>query len=160
MKYSLVYTSPINSPRAYPPLSHAQVWKGLMRKCRRPQDFLAVLAGCQILHEDAHGMKRVMLFKPGMGPPSNQATELLTFHGQTTIDILLIEAGNLMTQSISRGNGANELYLTYTFDGEFLDIMEGTPQAAEKGRLLERELAQVVPETIEQIRAWVRMGQL
>lgn len=65
-----------------------------------------------------------------------------------------------MTQSISRGNGANELYLTYTFDGEFLDIMEGTPQAAEKGRLLERELAQVVPETIEQIRAWVRMGQL
>lgn len=59
-----------------------------MRKCRRPQDFLAVLAGCQILHEDAHGMKRVMLFKPGMGPPSNQATEVLTFHGQTTVRTL------------------------------------------------------------------------
>lgn len=65
-----------------------------------------------------------------------------------------------MTQTISRGNGPNELYLTYTFDGEFLDIMEGTAQAAEKGRMLANELAQVVPETIEQVRAWVRMGQL
>lgn len=84
-KYNLAFTSPINPPHAHPSLSHMQVWRGLIRKCRRPQDFLAVLADCRILYEDANGMKRVMLFHPGMGPPSNQATETLTFHGQTTV---------------------------------------------------------------------------
>lgn len=76
------------------------------------------------------------------------------------IDILLIEAGNLMTQTISHGREDHELYLTYTFDGEFLDTVDGTHQAEERRRLLASELAQVVPETIEQIRAWARMGQL
>lgn len=65
-----------------------------------------------------------------------------------------------MTNIISRGKGENELYLTYTFDGEFLDIMEGTPQAMQKGELLQKELSEVVPETIEQIRMWVHMGEL
>lgn len=65
-----------------------------------------------------------------------------------------------MTQTISRGRGADELYLTYTFTGEFLDIAEGTAHALEKGRLLTSELDQVVPETIELIRAWVGIGEL
>lgn len=59
-----------------------------MRKCRRPQDFLAVLEDCRILREDANGMKRILQFKPGMGPPSNKATEVLTFHSQTTVSSL------------------------------------------------------------------------
>lgn len=76
------------------------------------------------------------------------------------IDILSVESGNFMTQSITHGPRVNEMYLTYTFDGEFLDIEEGTLQAAEKWQRLAGELAQLVPETIEQIRAWVRVGEL
>ncbi|KAF7973880.1 hypothetical protein HWV62_28110 [Athelia sp. TMB] len=180
MKFNLAFTSPINPPHAYPPLSQTQVWNGLLRKCRRPQDFIDVMADCHILHEDANGMKRLMMFKPGTGPPSNRATEMLTYHPQTTvrifapspyelilyaafakkIDILSVEAGNFMTNTISRGQGAHELFLTYTFDGEFLDIVEGTPQALNMGRQLTDELSRVVPETVEQIRAWARAGEL
>lgn len=65
-----------------------------------------------------------------------------------------------MTQTISHGSSPDELYLTYTFIGEFLDIAEGTHQALEKGRMLKSELDQLVPETIEQIRAWVGIGEL
>lgn len=91
MKYNMAFTSPINPPNVYPLLSQSQVWNGLMRKCRRPQDFIDVMSDCNIIQEDAAGMKRIVLFKPGMGPPSNRATEILTFHGQTAVRTLPLD---------------------------------------------------------------------
>lgn len=88
MKYNLTFTSPINPPFVRPALSQMQVWEGLLRKCRRPQDFLDILDDCHIINEDDGGMKRIMYFKPGMGPPSNQTTEVLTFHDQKSVSNL------------------------------------------------------------------------
>jgi len=115
------------------------------------------MADCEVLEESDIGMKRVVRFKPGMG---EQATEILTYHGQTTIDFLIIETGNFMTNTISTGASEDELYLTFTFDGEFLGLHEGSKEAEKKGDQLARQAAVVVLHTIDQIRTMVREGKL
>jgi len=104
-------------------------------------------------------MRRRLIFKTGMGP-SEGVTEILTFRGMTAVDILIIETGNLITNVISTGAGKNELYLTLTYDGEFLEIQDGTKEARKKERMLIEQAAAVVPHTIEQIRSLVREGKL
>jgi hypothetical protein len=140
------------------------------------------MADCEVLEESDIGMRRVVRFKPGMG---EQATEILTYHGQTTvcvippclrrqrftgrstdtpcltkIDFLIIETGNFMTNTISTGASEDELYLTFTFDGEFLGLHEGSKEAEKKGDQLARQAAVVVLHTIDQIRTMVREGKL
>lgn len=85
MKFNIAYTFPINPPSASPVLSHAQVWAGLVKKCRKPQDFVTAISDCEVLEEDDNGLKRVVTFKSGMGPPAGKSTEIITFHGQTTV---------------------------------------------------------------------------
>jgi hypothetical protein len=45
------------------------------------------MSDSEILEEDDHGLKRVVTFKPGMGPPAGKATEVITYQGQTTVII-------------------------------------------------------------------------
>lgn len=87
MKYNHAYTAPTNPPSASPVLTHEQVWKGLVKKCRRPQDFVAAMSNCEILEESEGGLKRVVTFKPGMGPPAGKVMEIITYHGNTTVRI-------------------------------------------------------------------------
>src|ERR1700676_2458279 len=90
MKFNTAYTAAINPPSASPILSQLQFWDGLIEKCRRPEDSLPVIANCEILEESDNGMKRIVTFRPGMGPPGGKATEIITFHGKTTVRNLLI----------------------------------------------------------------------
>jgi len=61
----LARTAPINPPSAEPSLTIEQVFKGLVRKCYQPQEFVPLMQGCDILHEDKHGLTRMLTFKPG-----------------------------------------------------------------------------------------------
>jgi hypothetical protein len=45
------------------------------------------IADCEVSEESDVGMKRIMKFKPGMGPPGGIVTEILTFHGESTVCI-------------------------------------------------------------------------
>lgn len=94
MKFNLAFTAPINPPSASPVLSHAQVWAGLVKKIQKPQDFVPLISDCEILEEYDGGLKRVVTFKPGMGPPSGKTTEIITYHGQTTVRNFRTAASN------------------------------------------------------------------
>jgi hypothetical protein len=91
MKLDLAYTAPINPPGVSPVLSRSQwqVWKGLMEKCYRPQNFSPHISGCEILEESGSGMKRVITFNSRFNcEMGSKATEILTYHGQTTVCVL------------------------------------------------------------------------
>lgn len=74
-------------------------------------------------------------------------------------DFKMIDAGNLITNTISDG-ADGQLFLTFTFEWVFPDIETGSKEAAEKEELLRAQAVEVVPHTIDQIRAMVREGTL
>jgi len=98
MKLDLAYTAPINPPGVSPVLSRSQVWKGLMEKCYRPQNFSPQISSCEILEESGSGMKRVVTFNCEMG---SKATEILTYHGQTTVCVLPLASLYYVDQATS-----------------------------------------------------------
>ncbi|KAI4147481.1 MAG: hypothetical protein LQ340_005537, partial [Diploschistes diacapsis] len=70
------FTTPVNPPGAMPMLSHAQLWQ---RKVRYPQEFLPVVASCDVQSEavdpDNEGVlvvNRTIVIKEGQGPPGRQ----------------------------------------------------------------------------------------
>lgn len=72
----------------------------------------------------------------------------------------MIDAGNFITNTISRGPGQNELYLTFTFEWVFPTVEEGSKVAQEKEEQLQNQAAVAVPHTIEVIRALAQEGRL
>jgi hypothetical protein len=68
-KIHIVHTAPINAPGSAPRLTRAQAWAGLARKARHPEEFVPVVAGCEILRDTA-------LSSPGTDsshPPSSNS---------------------------------------------------------------------------------------
>jgi hypothetical protein len=76
------------------------------------------------------------------------------------IDIVIIETGNFTTTTIAAGKGEHELYLTYTYDGEFPHVQEGTKEAEQLEALVTQRTAAVVPCHIDKIRSLVSDGEL
>ena len=72
----------------------------------------------------------------------------------------MAEAATVITNTMSRGAGEDELYLTYAFEWDFPDIKEGSEEANEKERQLAEEGVRGVPYGIDTIRAMVREGKL
>lgn len=52
-KIHIVHTAPINPPGSSIRLTRTQAWAGLARKARHPEDFVPVVAGCEILRDTA-----------------------------------------------------------------------------------------------------------
>jgi len=159
MKFNHATTVPINPPSALPVLTHSQVWQGLVKKCRKPQDFIPAMSDCEILEESDKGLKRVVTFKPGMGPPSGKATEIITYHGQTTAAFRMVEQDTFITNTIST-SPSGELFMTFTFEWDFPSVQSGTKEAEEKEEELKRLSSDGVPRVVEQIRSLVREGKL
>jgi len=73
-------TQPINpSPKSQRVLTVPEIWKGLIIKCRKPQLFVAEMSDCEVLEENAKGMKRLVTFKEGMGPPAGKTHEDIVY---------------------------------------------------------------------------------
>jgi hypothetical protein len=67
-----------------------------MEKCYKPQNFSSHISGCEILEENCSGMKRVVTFNHRMG--GGKATEILTYHGQTTVEFLHLHLFTMLTR--------------------------------------------------------------
>lgn len=70
------YSEPINPPGASPVLTRAQVWKGLHRKVRRAQDFVAVIKKCDIIEDKGDEVTRDAHFDSYMGKPARTVREV------------------------------------------------------------------------------------
>ncbi|KDQ10482.1 hypothetical protein BOTBODRAFT_115704 [Botryobasidium botryosum FD-172 SS1] len=159
MKFNCATTVPVNPPSASPVLTHAQVWKGFVKKCRSPEEFVPAIFESEILEEHDSGLTRRVTFKPGMGPPAGKATEIITYHGQTTASFRMVEEDTFITNTIST-SPSGELYMTYTFEWDFPSIQSGTKEAEEKEKEIEKMSAAGVPHVLDRIRSMVRDGQL
>jgi hypothetical protein len=71
----------------------------------------------------------------------------------------MIGTDTIITNTISKGAGENELYMTFTFEWDFPNIQGGS-EASDKEEELTKEGALVVPSAIDQIRNMVREGIL
>lgn len=73
-------THPINpSPKTQHTLTVPEIWKGLVLKCHKPQLFVAEMSDCEILSESPTGLRRIVTFKEGKGPPAGRAPEDITY---------------------------------------------------------------------------------
>lgn len=65
--FHCAYTEQINPSGATPVLTRAQVWKGLQRKIRRAQDFVAPIEACDVLEDSGDVVVREAHFKQQEG---------------------------------------------------------------------------------------------
>ncbi|GAA94353.1 uncharacterized protein L969DRAFT_53097 [Mixia osmundae IAM 14324] len=160
MHFDLGYTSPINPAGAEPKLSVSQVWKGLVQKCRAPQAFVPAISECEILSEDDNGLKRMVTFQAGFGPPAGKVEEHITFQHELRADFLMVGKGSQISNIITPGSGESDLYLTYTFSFNEPTIEPGTPEAEAKLKQYTEQAKGVVPRSVDEIRDMVKQGKI
>lgn len=130
----LAYTTIVNLPGAQPILSHAQVWAGLERKARVPQDFVPVVETCEIHSERDNEITATVIFKADSAVAhARTIREVCTLSPPYRLDYAM-EDGSTATNIISMGKGAtgdNELFLTFVFAWEHPQLIQGSDEARE-----------------------------
>lgn len=124
----LAVTLPINPPGATPILTRSQVWAGLTRKARRPQDFVAVVDTCEILFETGDSITCTVTFKPGVAH-ARKIKEVCTLRAPCRLDYE-IEDGSTAVNVISDGPSRQEddLFLTFAFGWKHPELLEGSDE--------------------------------
>ncbi|OTB04389.1 hypothetical protein M426DRAFT_320760 [Hypoxylon sp. CI-4A] len=166
--FNLSYTAPINPAGSSPTLTQAQIWTGLQRKVRLPQEFVPIIKACTILSEETlpeTGNLRVVReaqFLPGSQPAcadgENRVREVCTYLPPCKIEFAQPD-GSSVENVVSTGPDG-ELLMTYVFEWRFPGVDEGS---AEAKRLEERswKTAKIaVHGSIDTIRRLVKEGEI
>ncbi|CAI4215526.1 unnamed protein product [Parascedosporium putredinis] len=126
---NLAHSAPINPLGAHPVLTAAQAWAGLMHKARRPQDFVPVVSGCEILSEAETSIEAIVYFEPGVAHATT-IRETCTLRAPSRLDYDM-EDGSTATNIISLGSSGNpeDLILTFCFGWEHAGVEEGSQEA-------------------------------
>lgn len=122
---NIALTVPLNPPGSHPSITHAQAWSALVRKARRPQDFIPVVASCTILSETATSVSSEISFHPGVGH-ARVIREVCTLHAPCRIDYE-IEGGSTAVNTVSEMPGG-ELVLTFVFGWAHPGVDEGSEE--------------------------------
>lgn len=130
-KIHLAHTSPVNPPGASPVLSHRQVWAGLMRKARRPGDFVPVVEGCEIHSETEDSIVCTVTFKEGVAH-ARSIKEACKLRPPCRLEYVM-EGGSTAVNIISTGTAGKEddLFLTFLFEWDHPELEEGSGAAEE-----------------------------
>lgn len=147
-KIHIVHTAPINPPSSSPRLTRAEAWTGLARKARHPEEFVPVVARCEILHNtavsaagtgtgaDEEEIECIVHFRPGV-PHAAQIHETCTLHapcrldyamedGSTAVNVIGVGPSLLAEgEGVKKGDGQEELYLTFAFCWEHVGLERG-----------------------------------
>lgn len=83
------YTEQINPEGASPILTRDQIWKGLQRKIRRAQDFVAPIESCDVLEEKENEVVREAHFKEFMGQPAHSVKEVCKSYPPTKVSAVI-----------------------------------------------------------------------
>lgn len=79
MLFRIAYTVSVNSASASPTLTKDEVWRGLMGKARRPQDYVPVINHCEVLSENENRLIRNADIQPGKFMPGGPTKEEVTW---------------------------------------------------------------------------------
>ena len=72
----------------------------------------------------------------------------------------MADSRTVISNIISTGEDESDLYLTFTFEWNFPNIVEGSEEAAAQAKTLAGMAKEVVPHTIDEIRAMVKDGTI
>jgi hypothetical protein len=86
----IAYTEPVNPSGATPILTRDQIWRGLQRKVRRAQDFIAVVEGCDIVSDEPDEVVRIAHFKAFAGKPPGSMKEVCRSYWPTKVRFFFI----------------------------------------------------------------------
>ncbi|KAI0456053.1 hypothetical protein F5B21DRAFT_169621 [Xylaria acuta] len=168
--YNVAFTLPVNRDASQPHLTPAELWQGIKRGGRNPNDFASYVAGCEVLSGGRKRFRRRLTL-------SNGAVH--TAAGQTLdqdvwiADMLHVEATTVGTGAKSTfllswdagdGDGdsgdGNDLYLTAMYELKLDKVEPGSPEAREIETNY-RSLARGACKTaVESIRQWKEQGLL
>nr|XP_023873299.1 uncharacterized protein LOC111985883 [Quercus suber]POE84783.1 hypothetical protein CFP56_79001 [Quercus suber] len=120
------YTEKINPPGATPVLTKDQVWTGLQKKIRTPQDFLPMIVGTDVVSESETEVVRIAHFKGEDGKPGREMKEVCKSYYPTKVDFHQPN-GAVIANIISDGESLTEhdYNLTFTFEWRHPDMIEG-----------------------------------
>ena len=133
------HTAPVNPPGAIPVLSQAQLWAGMQRKERFPQEFVPVIASCEVVSEDidpanegALVITRDVTFKEGFGPPGNHGPvrEVIKSYEPVKVDFHQKD-GSVIQNFITTGvdvDGEEGLYLTFVIPSKYPAMAKGSKE--------------------------------
>ncbi|PKS04987.1 hypothetical protein jhhlp_008353 [Lomentospora prolificans] len=127
----LAQSALINPFGARPILSAEQAWAALVRKARRPQDFVPVVSSCEIITETDTKIEAVVNFKPGVAH-ATRIREVCTLQAPCRLDYAM-EDGSMSVNIVSMGPGrrTEDLVLTFYFSWEHPGVEEGSTEAKE-----------------------------
>ncbi|KAJ5892921.1 hypothetical protein N7504_009612 [Penicillium tannophilum] len=117
---NIAYTAPINPP-GETPLSHAQVWAGLLLKIRSAESFVpGAISRTDVLSEtvDPSSGNKVTVRDVLFRESGKKVQETVTAYEPTRVDF--VQAGGNISNIISEG-GNGELYMTYIFEWKHPD---------------------------------------
>lgn len=123
---NLALTVPLNPPGSNPVIAPAQAWSALLRKARRPQDFVPVVSGCTILSETPTSISAEVSFHPGVGHAS-VIKVTCTVHPPCRLNYDM-EGGSTAVNIVSEMPGG-ELMLTFVFEWAHPGVAEGSEHA-------------------------------
>jgi len=116
----------INDPRdpRVAPLTHEQLWRGLVLRAEFPGTFVPWLDGCEIEREGEHALVRTLTFG------SQVVRERVRFDPQRSVDYEVLggEAHYRLSMRIEE-RGDDELYVRFLYEAESPDHREGGPLA-------------------------------
>ncbi|MCJ1426718.1 hypothetical protein MMC29_004621 [Sticta canariensis] len=154
-------TYPINPPGAEPVLTLEQVWDVLVIKCRQPELFIQPIASSTILEETETTIKREAIFSEGMGPPSGRVIEDIVLKKPWKADFQGSGPdGAFISNLVSQGRDATDLYLTFYFEWPYPQIEEGSDEAKKSSEQLWEMAKEAVSHTVNVAREMVKVGKV
>jgi len=151
------FTTPVNPSGVTPVLTVDQLWEALKVKSRNPTPFVSAIGSCDILSEDKTSLVRKVTFKQGFGPTSE--TEHVVFSAPYVAEFTMQSNGSKIQNIISHGSGGpSDLYLTFTFNFQRPDLVEGSKEAEEFGTRM--KTGTPVIHTVEVAREMVSRGEI
>jgi hypothetical protein len=133
---NLAYTAPINPAGVSPSLTESQVWLGLERKGRKPQEFVPAITSCNVISEEGDTIIREIKFmtnvdgaKTGNTSTAVPVREVCVHHHPSRVDFQQQDGSNI-SNIISKDSEGN-LLLTFSFEWRHPEVEDGSGKAAE-----------------------------
>jgi len=163
VRINLAYTAPINPTGATPVLTREQVWKGLERKVRYAQEFVAPITACKVVREEGVEVERDVSFKADAGQGGDVVKEIVRLYEPCKVDFARPKDGSLVCNTVSDGPSGtdNDLQMTYSFQLIYPDIQEGDSAKIAEVMKQQKGMAKMAVESsIQTIRDMVKDGRI
>ncbi|KAH8658058.1 hypothetical protein BX600DRAFT_514580 [Xylariales sp. PMI_506] len=161
--FNLSYTAPVNPTGSSPVLTQSQCWAGLKRKVQHAQEFVPIIASCEVLSSEKLDVgekivREVKFIDAGPKGTGEPLKEVCLQYEPCRVDFEQ-EDGSRISNVISKGP-AGELMLTYVFEWRHPELEQGSEKAVEVEDRLWKTAKMAVDSSIKTIRNLVEKAEI